>query len=61
MHTKYGRCKLSLLMVVSFFFKFSTLSKTKLERTKLTYGTITDRLSAMCNFSVPLMDISLSA
>lgn len=59
MHTKYGRCKLSLLMVVSFFFKFSTLSKTKLEST--TYGTITDRLSAMCNFSVPLMDISLSA
>lgn len=56
MHTKYGRCKLSLLMVVSFY-----IIKNKIGKYKITYGTITDRLSAMCNFSVPLMDISLSA
>lgn len=59
MYIKYGWCKLSLLMVVSFFFKFFILLKIKLERIKLIYGIITDCLSVMCNFLVLLMDILL--
>lgn len=34
MYIKYGWCKLSLLMVVSFFFKFFILLKIKLESIK---------------------------
>lgn len=54
MYIKYGWCKLSLLMVVSFY-----IIKNKIGKYKIIYGIIIDCLSVMCNFLVLLMDILL--